>query len=109
MFRIWFEKEAITKPLWVTVIVYPMIGTIALCLVLLAAFGFYAYLATGSAHAQTYQRLGDTIIGSDGSMAQPLGNGFIITQQPPPFAPPPELPPRQVFCQPLAGGMVTCN
>jgi hypothetical protein len=53
------------------------------------------------------------IIGSDGSMAQPLGNGVIITEPNLPPQPmfgmtPAELPPRQVFCQPL-GNTVVCN
>jgi hypothetical protein len=41
--------------------------------------------SAGAAHAQIYQDLGNgVVIGSDGSMAQPLGNGIIITP-PPPF------------------------
>jgi hypothetical protein len=71
---------------------------------------FGACLAIGgAAHAQTYQPLGDTIIGSDGSMAQPLGNGVLITPppNPPQFGQAP-LPPRQIFCQRL-GNSVVCN
>jgi hypothetical protein len=62
-----------------------------------------------AAQAQTYQRLGNTIIGSDGSMAQPLGNGTLITQPPaPPQFGQPLPPPRQVFCQPLRNTVI-CN
>jgi hypothetical protein len=71
-----------------------------------------AVVAVGApAHAQTNQRLGNTIIGSDGSMAQPFGNGLLITE--PPVQPPAVFgalpaPPRQVFCQRLANTVV-CN
>jgi len=62
------------------------------------------------ATAQTYQSLGNgVVIGSDGSMAQPLGNGVIITQTPPfPQYGQPLQPQRQVYCQPL-GYTVVCN
>lgn len=68
--------------------------------------------SAAQAQTTTYQNIGNgMIVGSDGSMAQQLGNGVIITQ-PPQFNGQfgqATLPPRQTFCQPLAGGVVVCN